>query len=443
HYDHEGTDVYTAQVELDLEGRLEEAALREAWTALLRRHANLRAAFVPDTADVPVQVIVRDPELPWRTVDLRALPETDAEAEAGRTAAEERAKRLDPARAPLMRLTLLHLSDTRHRLVLTNHHILFDGWSVPVLAKELFTLYAGGAGAELPPPTPYGDYLAWLAAQDGQAAERAWADALDGVEEPTLLVPDATAGAPGVPARIGAELPAPAVTALRRLARDRGLTVNTLVQGAWALLLSRLTGRDDVVFGTTVSGRPAEIPGIESMAGLFINTLPVRVVLDPAERLAGLLLRVQTAQSKLLAHQHVGLSRINRLSGLPQLFDTLVVFENYPVAEGSLPSSGLVVSGSKVHDATHYPVTLAAGLRDDELWLRLHYMPHLLTEEAARTLAGRFVALLRTLAEDPARPSGTVEVLTAEERRRILVDWNDVDADSVRPATSVVEAFAA
>ncbi|WP_143203912.1 non-ribosomal peptide synthetase, partial [Streptomyces sp. CB02400] len=446
HYDHEGTDVYTAQVELDLEGRLDEEVLREAWTALLRRHANLRAAFAPDTAGAPVQVVVRDPELPWRTVDLRSLPEADAEAEAGRTAAEERAKRLDPARAPLMRLTLLHLSDTRHRLVLTNHHIVFDGWSVPVLAKELFTLYAGGAGAELPPPTPYRDYLAWLAAQDGQAAERAWADALDGVEEPTLLVPDAsaaTAGAPDVPARIGAELPAPAVTALRRLAREAGLTVNTLVQGAWALLLSRLTGRDDVVFGTTVSGRPPEIPGIESMAGLFINTLPVRVVLDPAERLADLLLRLQTAQSKLLAHQHVGLSRINRLSGLPRLFDTLVVFENYPVAEGTVPSSGLTVSGSKVHDATHYPVTLAAGLRDDALWLRLHYMPHLLTEEAARTLVGRFTALLRMLADDPARPSGAVEVLTAEERHRILADWNDADADSVRSETSVVEAFAA
>ncbi|MFJ8188150.1 condensation domain-containing protein, partial [Streptomyces sp. NPDC096105] len=446
-YDHEGTDVYTAQVELDLEGRLDGATLREAWTALLRRHANLRAAFVPDTAGVPVQVIVRDPELPWRTVDLRALPEADAEAEAGRTAAEERAQRLDPAQAPLMRLTLLRLGDTRHRLVLTNHHILFDGWSVPVLAKELFTLYAGGVGAELPPPTPYSDYLAWLAAQDGQAAERAWADALDGVEEPTLLVPDAptdVAGAPGVPARIGADLPAPTVTALRRLARDRGLTVNTLVQGAWALLLSRLTGRDDVVFGTTVSGRPPEIPGIETMAGLFINTLPVRVVLNPAERLADLLLRVQDAQSKLLAHQHVGLSRINRLSGLPRLFDSLVVFENYPVAEGAVPSSGLTVSGSKVHDATHYPVTLAAGLRDDDrLWLRLHYMPHLLTEEAAHTLTGRFLALLRTLADDPARPSGTVEVLTAEERHRVLTDWNDVDADSVRPATSVAEAFAA
>ncbi|MFH8979154.1 condensation domain-containing protein, partial [Streptomyces sp. NPDC017890] len=447
HYDHEGTDVYTAQVELDLGGRLDEARLREAWTALLRRHANLRAAFVPDTAGVPVQVIVRDPDMPWRTVDLRALPEADAEAEAGRIAAEERGRRLDPARAPLMRLTLLRLDDTRQRLVLTNHHILFDGWSVPVLAKELFTLYAGGAGAELPPPTPYGDYLAWLAAQDGPAAERAWADALDGVEEPTLLVPDAptgTAGAPGVPARIGADLPAPAVAALRRLARDRGLTVNTLVQGAWALLLSRLTGRDDVVFGTTVSGRPPEIPGIESMVGLFINTLPVRVVLDPAEGLADLLLRVQDAQSKLMAHQHVGLSRVTRLSGLPRLFDSLVVFENYPVAEGTVPASGLAVGGTKVHDATHYPVTLAAGLRDDDrLWLRLHYMPRLLTEEAAHTLTGRFLALLRTLADDPARPSGTVEVLTAEERHRILTDWNDVDADSVRPATSVVEAFAA
>ena len=167
--------------------------------------------------------------------------------------------------------------------MLTNHHILMDGWSMPVLVRELLTLYAHqGDAAALPRVTPYRDYLAWIAAQDRAAAIAAWREALAGLEEPTHVAPHDPGRAPVAPEQITLSLSETLTTALSRQARRQGLTLNTFIQAAWAILLGRLSGRDDVVFGVTVAGRPPEIAGIESMVGLFINTLPLRIKL-PAE----------------------------------------------------------------------------------------------------------------------------------------------------------------
>ncbi|MEW1601535.1 amino acid adenylation domain-containing protein, partial [Streptomyces sp. NPDC093808] len=447
-YDGGESDVYTPQLCLDLEGPLDAGALRAACTALLDRHANLRAAFVHDVTETPVQVIAGAPGLPWLTADLSALPEPEQTAESDRIADAQLAERFDPARPPLLRAALLRLGDKHHRLVLTHHHILLDGWSVPVLARDLFALYAaGGVAVALPRVAPYGDYLSWLAAQDRDAARTAWARALDGVDEPTLAAPaapDRTAPA-ARPERVRPELPPGLATRLVTYARSRGLTVNTVLQGAWALLLSRLTGRDDVVFGTTVSGRPPEIPGIETMAGLFINTLPVRARLDQDRTLEDLLRGLQDEQADLMAHQHLGLSDIQRLAGLPRLFDSAMVYENYPVDERAtaLTGTSLVLTRAETREAAHYQLMLLAAPHEQGVSLRIEYAPTAFGEEEARVLADRFVRVLRTFVDEPHRTAGTVEVLTAEERHRVLTDWNDVDADSVRPATSVVEAFAA
>ncbi|MGW7415243.1 non-ribosomal peptide synthase/polyketide synthase [Streptomyces sp. NPDC054863] len=443
-YDQERPDVYTAQLSIGLEGALDEALLRRAWNQLLRRHPNLRAAFVHGVAARPLQIVVRDPRLPWRTVDLASAPAHERAAGADAVAAEEHGRRLDLSEAPLIRVVLVRLSDTEHRLVLTNHHILFDGWSVPVLARELFALYAAdGEDVTLPRVTPYKQYLTWLNAQDKDAARTAWTAALAGLGEPTLLAGAAPADTALPPVRIEAELPRETADALRRLGRDHGLTVNTLVQTAWALLLAGRTGRDDVVFGTTVSGRPPEIPGIESMAGLFINTVPVRVALDPGEPLLDLLQRVQRAQSDLMPHQHLGLSDINRLSGQQRLFDTLVVFENYPVERGRVAATGLTVTETLIHDATHYPLTLAAGQRDDDMWLRLHYLPHLFTRDAAGSLADLLVALLQQFVADPNRHLASIDTLAPGERRRMLTDWNETAADTVKEEAGIAQMFAA
>ena len=262
-----------------------------------------------------------------------ALEDKDQEAQREQLLAADRAHRFVLSVAPLLRFTLLRQAPTRHLLVFTNHHILLDGWSVSVLLGELLILYGAGEDrAALPVPRPYADYLAWLAHQDTKVALAAWQDYLVGLEAPTRVAPpegrDAT---PAAPERWQTDLSVELTARLQGFARERGLTLSTIVQGLWAVLLGRLTGRDDVVFGVTVAGRPAELAGVEQMVGLFINTVPMRVRLRSGEPLAALLASIQESQSRLLAHQHVGLAEILRTVGTGELFDTLVVFENYPV----------------------------------------------------------------------------------------------------------------
>ena len=240
-------------------------------------------------------------------------------------------------------------------LVFTYHHALVDGWSTPLLTSELVALYGG---ATLPPAIPYRNYLGWLAGQDQSAGEGAWRTALAGLDEPTLLAGSGRLRDPALPDAVSQSLPAALSDGLTALARDRGVTLNTVLQLGWGVLLARLTGRTDVVFGATVSGRPAELPGVESMIGLFINTVPVRVRYRPAEPIADVLDRLQDQQATLLPHQHVGLAETQRLAGLGELFDTLTVFENYPLEEDQLRAGGLQVSEVAGHDAAHYPLTL-------------------------------------------------------------------------------------
>ena len=207
--------------------------------------------------------------------------------------AEDRGERFDLRSPPLLRFALIRLSAEEHRLVLTNHHILLDGWSMPVLVRELLTLYAqhGDAAGVLPRVTPYRNYLAWLATQDRDAAITAWREALAGLEEGTHLAPRDPARVPIAPEHIVLSLSGSLTAALTQQARRQGLTLNTFIQAAWAILLGRLTGRDDVVFGVTVAGRPPEIAGIENMVGLFINTLPLRIKLPANKPLLALLRR--------------------------------------------------------------------------------------------------------------------------------------------------------
>ena len=335
-YDEQLLDVYTVQLELGLEGALDEDALRAAARAVLARHASLRACFRHEGLSRPVQVVLSGVEVPWRLVDLSALEAGERARRLADLLAEDRSERFDPGCAPLLRFALIRLSAREHRLVVTNHHILLDGWSMPVLMRELLTLYAHGGDADvLPRVTPYRDYLAWLGRQDRAAAIAAWREALAGLEEGTHLAPRDRARLPIVPEQLMLSLDEAQTAALIRQGRTHGLTLNTFIQTAWAILLGRLTGRDDVVFGVTVAGRPPEIAGVESMVGMFINTLPLRVRLAADKPLLALLREVQERQSQLTPYQHLGLAAIQEVAGLGELFDTLTVFENYPVDRSS------------------------------------------------------------------------------------------------------------
>ncbi|MEW1749008.1 condensation domain-containing protein, partial [Streptomyces angustmyceticus] len=429
-YDGDGEDVYTVQLMVDLAGPLDGARLRDAVDTVVRRHANLRAGFRTVRSGKPVQFVPREVSVPWQDADLSGLPAEEHEAELTRLADEDRARRFDLAAPPLLRCLLIRREHALHRLVLTNHHILLDGWSAPVLLREVFTVYEKGEAA-LAPATPYRRYLEWLHRQDRATTEQAWHRALAGVTEPTLLAPAAPGREPRMPERAETLLPAEVTDGIGRLAVEHALTLNTAVQTAWAALLGRLTGRDDVLFGTTVSGRPAEVPGVESMVGLFINTVPVRVRLRDDETWAEALTRVQDEQSALGAHQHLGLSDIQAQAGLGELFDTTVLVENYPVdpATTARLDSGLRLVGATGRDATHYPLTLVVSRTAEGLHARLDYRSDLFDRSWAEGLLGRFVGVLRGMVADPGGCVSGVGVLLPGERGLLLSGGGGVSCE--------------
>ncbi|WP_216206356.1 non-ribosomal peptide synthetase [Amycolatopsis aidingensis] len=434
-------DLYTMQLALDIEGPLETERLRRAGTALLERHPNLRAGFRHGGGVRPLQFVPRAAEFPLWRLDLSGLPQARRQAELERITTEDRQQRFELARPPLLRCTVVTIGQDRHRLLLSNHHILLDGWSGPILVRELFELYRDhGEGAGLPAPTPFRAYLAWLHRQDTAAAKAAWAHALDGLAEPTLLAPARAQGPQRQPHRVRRILPAETTERLSLTAREHGLTLATVLQGAWGLLLSTLTGREDVVFGTTVSGRPAEVPGVQTMLGLFLNTLPVRVRFGPRDRLLDLLLRLQEEQAALLRHQHLGLAEIQQACGHPTLFDTLAVIENFPVDPAGLElPCDLSIVDVESSDATHYPMTMMA-IPGSEFELRLSYRPDLFGEPEMSATLDRLVRLLDTVATAVTTPIGRLDPLSPAEHE-LLAQWNDTTLPGA--ADTFPRAFAA
>ncbi|MFJ9868219.1 amino acid adenylation domain-containing protein [Streptomyces sp. NPDC101165] len=434
-------DVYHVQMVFHLAGQVDPQRLRTAGQALLDRHPNLRAAFVADATGDLVQLIPGTVELPWRFLDLRHLDGEERDAVFEQFVAEDRSVHFDPERPPLFRLALVLTDDERSELVLTGHHVLFDGWSLPHIVHDLMHLYGSDGDTDgLPRIRSYRDYLDWLAHRDREAAAPAWAEELTGVEGPTLLVPRTE---PVVASGLGnVEVPIEDARALSRCAAALGVTLNTLVQGTWAILLSALTGQNDVVFGATVSGRPADLPGVDEMVGMFINTLPVRVDCTPAQTLADLLTTLQSRQAALLDHHHYALADIQRDSGMSTLFDTLVLFESYPVDRSGISrattAADIEVTGLRPFAGSHYPITLTASA-EPHLRLSLQYQQGVVEPGTAADVAARFTRVLRQVVADPGRRLSAVDVLTADERERLLVELSATAAPT--PDRTVVELF--
>ncbi|HEU0079335.1 MAG TPA: condensation domain-containing protein, partial [Longimicrobiaceae bacterium] len=334
-----GEGAYVGQFAFGLEGELDPDAFERAWRGVLERHAALRTGFAWEGLDSPVQVVRRGVRLPVHREDWRGLPDVERAARRAAYLRADLARGFDVAEAPLTRLALFRVADRRWELVWTQHHLVLDGWSLPLVLRDVAALYGAsleGRPAELPPVRPYRDYVAWLRTRDRAEAERFWRGELAGFRSPTPLGTEpAGAPAPGH-ARETLRLAPDAAWRIAAAGRRLGLTANTLVQGAWALLLSRYAGEDDVVFGAALSGRPPEVEGVEEMVGLFINTLPLRARVSPGERVEPWLRALQERGAALREHQHTPLTEVQRWSGVPAgtpLFESLLVFENYPVPE--------------------------------------------------------------------------------------------------------------
>ncbi|GAB1509018.1 amino acid adenylation domain-containing protein [Actinophytocola sp. KF-1] len=410
-YDTADIDVYTAQGALDFDRRIDLDRLRAACRTLLARNPSLRAGFTGDA-----QVIAAAPEVP---ITVYGVATRD---EAAELMAADRAVRFDLARPPLLRMQVFRFPDGTDRLVTTHHLILWDGWSEGRFLEQLLSLYErGGDDRGLPAPGSYRDYLDWLAAQDRDAAKEAWRRALSGLTEPTLVGRADTAMRPAIPRRHLTEVDQ---ARLQATAREAGVTLNALLNAAWALVLAGATGRADVVFGTTVAGRPTEVPNVESALGLFLNTVPVRVALDPRETVAQLLRRIQDERTALMPHEYVGLGELQQESGHTRLFDTLYVLQNFVDADAfaALESRfGVTPAGSV--DATHYPLTLVLT-PGERLRVKLEYRPDVFDDDTARTFLDRFTTLLDRLADDPHATVGRLDLLLPHEQETLTAEWS-------------------
>ncbi|MFI5179411.1 MAG: amino acid adenylation domain-containing protein, partial [Vicinamibacterales bacterium] len=360
-----GDGAYVEQFTSAFEGDLEVDLLREAWQRVVDRHDQLRAAFVWRDADEPAQIVLRGVTIPWEADDWSGVRPDEQRRRLDAWLADERARGFDLAVAPAMRFSLIRLAARVHQFTWTFHHILLDGWSVQIVLRDVaaeFEALRERRPSTTAPAPPYRGYLAWLGEQDREAAEHFWRRQLEGLNEPTALrLPLPESPSPSY-ADHWIELSDALTDRLAAVGRRHQLTMGSIVAGAWAALLGQYTSQSDVVFGVTGSGRPPDLPGVASMVGLFINTLPMRVQLSPRETLLTLLQQVQARQLAMRDFEYAPLTDVQRwadLAGGDALFDTMLAFENYPierVVDGGRRE--LIVRDVRIIEQTHYPLTV-------------------------------------------------------------------------------------
>ena len=357
-----------------------------------------------------MQIIPADPAAPWRYVELDAA-DLDVDEQIQQLCAVERAAVCDLADQAAFRSALIRTAEDRHRFVLTNHHIVLDGWSLPILLQEIF---AGYHGQRLPAAAPYRSFVGWLADRDLAAAHSAWREVLAGFEIPTLVGPPDRLEL-GRRSVASFRLREQTTRAVNDLARSCHTTVSTVLQGAFAQLLMWLTGHDDVAFGVAVSGRPAEVVGAESMVGLLINTVPVRARITTSTTTADLLDQLQSAHTRTLEHQHLALNDIHRVTGHEYLFDTLFVFENYPVDSAALSGAGgLAITKVSTHEYNHYPLSVVAR-PGRELALRVEFDTDVFDAASVEVLVEWLRRVVVAMTADPARRLSSVDLVDEAE----------------------------
>ena len=433
-----GEDAYLRQTVVHLGGSVDSDRLQAAWQRTVDRHTALRTAFAWEGLERPVQVVHRGVELPVARHDWRSLAPGDRQARWRRLLKEDRDRGFDLARPPLMRLALVRMDEDDLRVVWTYHHLILDGWSLPLLLEEASAVYAEPERS-LPPAVPYRRFVEWLGARGHGEAEAFWRRALRGFDEPTPLSftppEEEPEGEPFGERR--RRLPASVVTALTALGRGCGATLGTVLHGAWALLLGRYGGGGDVVFGSVSAGRPGELEGAERMIGVFIGTVPVRVRMSAEEPLDRWLRALQHHLAEVRQHEHVPLVEIQGWSEVPRgtpLFESLVVFENYPVARGGeagagapgeAPPSAPEVRAAEFHATTSYPLTLLAAPEGGALSLKLLHDRRRLAGTAAERQLRDLERVLRGMAEDPGRALARIFEPGPAQRHALLAEWND------------------
>jgi len=445
--------VYVTHLNCVLSG-LNVGAFERAWQQVINRHAVLRSFFAWKDLKKPVQVVPRHANVPLELDDWRDLSESEQAEQLRIYLHEDRARGFELSKAPLMRLALLQLNDEEYQFIWSFHHLLLDGWSVSLLLKDLFALYDAlcrGQEVRLPAVRPYRDYIGWLQKQDRNDAETFWRRYLEGFTTPTPMpfgeptadrADSSSAGKQLL--QLGAELTA----RLNSFARQHQLTLSTIAHAAWALLLSRHSGTKEVVFGSVISGRPADLAGAESMVGLFINTIPVRVKMSPSAGVLGWLRELQQQQAQARQYEHSSLRQVKEWTNVPrseEMFQSVVVYENYPAAisadQQSEAQRNLKLSQARSTEQANFPLSLMV-IPGQQLTLNCFYDGrHYSANDVARLLE-HYRTILEGIPECVEQQLASIPMLPGAERQQLLLEWNQTRHD-YPPVTCAHELFEA
>jgi non-ribosomal peptide synthase protein (TIGR01720 family) len=418
---------YLTQLVCELTGKLNRAAFCAAWQHVVNSHSSLKACFEAEiVSDEPVQVIVDPVDLTFHYDNWSDASGAEREHQLREFLGQDRDWGIDLKKAPLMRFALFKAGPLSHTLVWSSHHLLMDGWSLPIILKDVFAAYEQircGLPPQRRPEHPYKDYIGWLKAQDLSDAEAFWRHLLAGFTSPVSLrnlQSTATTRSTEGFTDLETRLPQTVTELLHTVAREHRLTLSALVHAAWALLLSSYTGTRDVVFGMVVSGRPAELADVESMVGVFINTLPVRIPISDEADLVPWISDLQMQQAEVSQRGHVPLAQVQAWSELPRrsrLFESILVFENYPDidAAGWLEGArdGIQISNIRALERSNYPITVWV-MPGRELALKIGYNASHLDSVKMAELLNDYRALLEEMAANPRRKAA--ELLKAIAR---------------------------
>jgi surfactin family lipopeptide synthetase C len=432
--------MYLEQESYPLYGTIDVPALVRAWQQVIERHPVLRSSFHWEGLKKPVQVVHRQVQLPVDIQDWRRLSAREQEQRLDAYLRSDRERGFDLSKAPLLRISILERAEDFIQFMLTFHHMLLDGWSDRLITDEVWAFYDAncqGKDLRIAEPRPYGDFIAWLQRQDQHEAERFWRQMLKGFNAPTRLGIDRTAAgtqeADVEECKQSLYMSKQTTAALQYLARENRLTLNTLIQGAWAVVLSRYSGDSDVVFGTVVSGRPATLPGVEAMVGLFINTLPLRTQVPPDAFAVPWLKELQARQVEARDYEYSALVDIQGWSEVPAgvpLFESIVIFENYPVS-GALEEDENPASEEdsyRCFQKTNYPLNLMV-IPNARLTLTILYSRLRFADTAIVRVLGHLQMFLEGLAANPDRRLSALAILTPGERKQLLIEWNATEAE--------------
>jgi len=436
----EGSDAYIEQFCYNLSGNLNEDFFRKAWEEIVMRHGVLRTSFQWKGISKPVQLINKIVELPWENLDWSNLSEPDLEKEFKNFIKKDRTKGFSMEQAPLMRCTLIKLGVESYQFVWSFHHILMDGWSYPVIQKEVFAYYESYVEKKdinLPKPLAYKHFILWHGQQDRNKAESFWKKELKGFESPTPLKDNykfqiTNDNLLDEIQDLGISLSNELTLKLQTLAKQNQLTLNTIMQGVWSIILSTYRGEPDVLFGGVISGRTPMLKGIESMVGMFINTLPVRVNVDKEKKIIPWLKELQLNHIERDQYSYSSLVDIMEWSSAPRgtpLFENIIVFENYPLdkslAEGI---AGIKIKNLKAFERTNFPLTILVA-PGDELSIHMAYETAKFSKAFIEQILKNFETLLDNISKDHSGKISDLSILTDEEKKKILVDWNDTKKD--------------